>query len=118
MWNGRRPFSADGMGFTVDHDAELGGGVRIVQLTPRGSSCSIVVGTGLTETAPGSVQGLQLVVDDLDAARAELVARGVPVGEVRLLGAPGRPAFAFAFFSDPDGNGWAVQEATPRRADQ
>jgi uncharacterized glyoxalase superfamily protein PhnB len=78
-------------------------------LTPPGSACSIAIGTGLTEIQPGSVQGLQLVVADINAARAELVERGVEVGEVQNF-----PWGSFVFFSDPDGNGWAVQAIPPR----
>ena len=79
--------------------------LRFVQLTPRGSACSIALGEGVTDAVPGSVRGLQLVVDDIDAARSALVARGVEASEVQVFDW-GR----FVFFSDPDGNGWAVQE--------
>jgi predicted enzyme related to lactoylglutathione lyase len=79
-------------------------GLRFVQLTPPGSACSIALGEGITDAAPGSVKGLQLVVDDADAARAELAGRGVEVGEVEVF-----PWGSFVFFSDPDGNRWAVQ---------
>ena len=96
-------------GFVLDHDHDVGGGVRFVQLTPPGSPTSIALGTGLTRMAPGSVEGLQLVVDDAEAARAELTARGLEVGEVQDY-----PWGRFVFFSDPDGNGWAVQELPPR----
>lgn len=105
-----KAFYADGLGFTVDHDAEPAPGQRVVQLTPRGSGCSVVIGTGLTEMAPGSLDGLQLVVSDLEAAHAELRGRGVELGETRTLGREGRPGFRFTFFTDPDGNGWAIQE--------
>jgi predicted enzyme related to lactoylglutathione lyase len=96
-------------GFVLDHDHDIGGGVRFVQLTPPGSPTSIALGTGLTRMAPGSVEGLQLVVDDAEAARAELTARGLDVGEVQDY-----PWGRFVFFSDPDGNGWAVQELPAR----
>ena len=80
-----------------------------MQLTPPGSACSIAIGTGMTEAAPGSVQGLQLVVDDIEAARAELAGRGVEVSEVHDF-----PWGRFVFFQDPDGNGWSVQAIPPR----
>jgi predicted enzyme related to lactoylglutathione lyase len=100
-----KAFYADNVGFTVDHDHRVSDQIRFVQLTPPGSACSIALGAGLVETAPGSAQGLQLVVPDIEAARAELVARGVEVGDIQRM-----PWGAFVFFSDPDGNGWAVQE--------
>ena len=83
--------------------------LRFIQLTPRGSACSIAIGTGLMETEPGSVQGLQLVVDDIEAAHAELSGRGVEVSPVQDF-----PWGRFVFFKDPDGNGWAVQQIPPR----
>lgn len=92
-------------GFVLDHDHDIGGGIRFVQLTPPGSAVSIAIGTGLTSMPPGSVEGLQLVVADIDAARDELTARGLDVGEVRDY-----PWGRFLFFADPDGNGWAVQQ--------
>ncbi|MFB9907536.1 VOC family protein [Allokutzneria oryzae] len=119
-----KTFYADKLGFAVDHDTDPGGGVRIVQLTPRGSGCSIVIGAGLSTMEPGSLKGVQLVVNDVRAARAELVSRGVEVGEVQFAGPGGfRPATeeddlnnsGFLFFSDPDGNSWAVQQITSRR---
>lgn len=109
-----KAFYTDTVGFDADHDTQVDDGVRVVQLTPPGSACSIVVGTGLTTMEPGSVQGLQLVVDDIAAARAELVGRGLEVSEIQELGAPGRSVVKFAFFSDPDGNSWAVQEKVAR----
>lgn len=118
-----KEFYADRMGFAVDHDSDVGPQMRVVQLTPRGSGCSIVIGKGVGEMAPGSMQGLQLVVRDLRAARAELVERGVEIGEVQVAGPGGfRPAEdgddlnnqGFAFFADPDGNRWAVQQITAR----
>jgi catechol 2,3-dioxygenase-like lactoylglutathione lyase family enzyme len=98
-------------GFDADHDTQISDTVRVVQLTPRGSSCSIVIGTGLNTMAPGSVEGLQLVTTDMDAARDELVARGVDVSEVVDMGRPGgETTFKFANFKDPDGNAWVLQE--------
>jgi catechol 2,3-dioxygenase-like lactoylglutathione lyase family enzyme len=105
-----KEFYAERMGFTLDHDSSPAEGVRVVQLTPRGSACSIVIGTGVAPMDPGSVQGLQLVVTDMDAAYEELSGRGVELSEVQTLGKPGRAGFRFTFFNDPDGNGWAVQE--------
>ncbi len=118
-----KEFYADKLGFAVDHDSEFGPQSRIVQLTPRGSGCSIVIGTGVGSMAPGSLQGLQLVVRDVRAARAELAGRGVDIGEVQVAGPGGfRPATedddlnnqGFAFFADVDGNGWAVQQISAR----
>jgi catechol 2,3-dioxygenase-like lactoylglutathione lyase family enzyme len=92
-------------GFVLDHDHEVGGGIRFVQLTPPGSGASIAIGTGLTTMPPGSVEGLQLVVADIEAAREELTGRGLDVGEVQDF-----PWGRFLFFADPDGNRWAVQQ--------
>jgi predicted enzyme related to lactoylglutathione lyase len=92
-------------GFVLDHDHEVGGGIRFVQLTPPGSGASIAIGTGLTTMPPGSVEGLQLVVDDVEAARDELTGRGLDVGDVQDF-----PWGRFLFFADPDGNRWAVQQ--------
>jgi catechol 2,3-dioxygenase-like lactoylglutathione lyase family enzyme len=109
-------FYADQVGFVVDHDTRLGDGQRVVQLTPRGSGCSIVIGEGVVpHMAAGTLAGLQLVVPDIHAARDELAARGVEVSEVQVLGDnPGRGGpldnVGFAYFSDPDGNAWAVQQ--------
>jgi catechol 2,3-dioxygenase-like lactoylglutathione lyase family enzyme len=105
-----KAFYTQRMGFQVDHDSEPAEGVRVVQLTPPGSGCSIAIGTGLAEMEPGSVKGLQLVVDDMDAAHAELSGRGVELGDIQTLGPPDSEGFKFVFFNDPDGNGWAVQE--------
>ena len=91
-------------GFNADHDHAVGEDLRFVQLTPPGSACSIAIGKGLTQMAPGSLQNIQVVVSDIDAARAELVERGVEASEVQDL-----PGGRFVFFSDPDGNGWVVQ---------
>jgi predicted enzyme related to lactoylglutathione lyase len=97
-------------GFNLDHDHRVSDEIRFVQLTPPGSACSIAIGTGLGEPSPpGSAQGLQMVVADIEAARAELVERGVEVGEVQDF-----PWGSFVFFKDPDGNGWAVQQSPPR----
>jgi catechol 2,3-dioxygenase-like lactoylglutathione lyase family enzyme len=120
-----KAFYAEQVGFAVDHDtSNMGDGTRFAQLTPPGSGCSIVISTGMTELAPGAQEGLQLVVNDVRAARAELAARGVDVSEVRVYTKDGvRPAreddvelnnVGFCFFSDPDGNGWAVQQITSR----
>jgi catechol 2,3-dioxygenase-like lactoylglutathione lyase family enzyme len=98
-------FYTEKAGFQLDVDAEVGGGVRFVQLTPPGSPASIAIGTGLSTMAPGSVEGLQLVVTDIAAARAELAGRGVDVSDVQVF-----EWGSFVFFSDPDGNSWAVQE--------
>jgi catechol 2,3-dioxygenase-like lactoylglutathione lyase family enzyme len=84
--------------------------MRVVQLTPPGSSCSVVVGTGLPLGEPGSTKGLQLVVEDIDTARRELADRGVEITDIQQLGPEGSPGSRFAFFSDPDGNGWSLQE--------
>jgi catechol 2,3-dioxygenase-like lactoylglutathione lyase family enzyme len=109
-----KAFYDEQVGFNVDHDESVSDEVRVVQLTPPGSACSIVIGTGLADMEPGAVKGLQLVVTDIDAARAELAGRGVEISEIKVLGRPGRPGFRFAFFSDPDGNGWAVQQISAR----
>jgi catechol 2,3-dioxygenase-like lactoylglutathione lyase family enzyme len=116
-----KSFYADQLGFNVDHDTTIDEKNRLVQLTPRGSGCSIVVGQGVVpEMPPGSLKGLQLVVPDVRAARAELVERGVNVSEVQVLGENPRPVpdpldnVGFIFFSDPDGNEWAVQQISAR----
>jgi catechol 2,3-dioxygenase-like lactoylglutathione lyase family enzyme len=105
-----KAFYSEQMGFDVDHDTQIGDDVRVVQLTPPGSACSIVIGQGVAPMEPGSIKGLQLVVNDIEAARADLSGRGVEVGDVQEMGRPGRPGYKFLFFGDPDGNGWAVQE--------
>ncbi|HEX6444048.1 MAG TPA: VOC family protein [Streptosporangiales bacterium] len=105
-----KSFYVDQVGFHLDHDVRPNGGMRIVQMTPPGSACSVVIGEGLPLGGPGSVKGVQLVVDDIDAVRADLAGRGVPVSEVRQLGPEGSPGSRFCFFDDPDGNTWAVQE--------
>jgi catechol 2,3-dioxygenase-like lactoylglutathione lyase family enzyme len=103
-------FYADRVGFHVDHDITPSETMRVVQLTPPGSSCSVVVGTGLPLGEPGSTKGLQLVVEDIDTARRELADRGVEITDVQQLGPEGSPGSRFAFFNDPDGNGWSLQE--------
>ncbi len=96
-------------GFNADHDHTVSDEIRFVQLTPPGSACSIALGKGVTEAAPGSVQGMQLVVSDIEAAHRELSDRGIEVGEVQSF-----PWGRFVFFADPDGNRWAVQEIPGR----
>jgi catechol 2,3-dioxygenase-like lactoylglutathione lyase family enzyme len=103
-------FYSDQVGFHVDHDIAPSERMRVVQLTPPGSSCSVVVGTGLPLGEPGSTKGLQLVVEDIDTARHELADRGVEITDVQQLGPEGSPGSRFAFFNDPDGNGWSLQE--------
>jgi catechol 2,3-dioxygenase-like lactoylglutathione lyase family enzyme len=109
-------FYSEQMGFAVDVDTRPSDTFRVVQLTPRGSACSITIGTGLSEMPAGSLQGLQLVVTDVAAARAELVERGVAVSEVQHfengapVAGPGGDWNTFIFFSDPDGNAWTVQQ--------
>jgi catechol 2,3-dioxygenase-like lactoylglutathione lyase family enzyme len=105
-----KAFYTEKVGFNLDHDIEPGNGMRVVQMTPPGSACSVVIGDGLPLGGPGSVKGVQLVVEDIDAVRAALADRGVPVGEVQQLGPEGAPGSRFCFFEDPDGNMWAVQE--------
>jgi predicted enzyme related to lactoylglutathione lyase len=104
-----KAFYTEQAGFNADHDHEVSDEIRFVQLTPPGSACSIAIGKGLVETAPGSAQGLQLVVDDIEAARDDLAGRGVEVSDVQDF-----PWGRFVFFSDPDGNGWSVQQIPPR----
>jgi catechol 2,3-dioxygenase-like lactoylglutathione lyase family enzyme len=105
-----KTFYSDVVGFAVDHDVSPRPGMRVVQLTPPGSPCSIVIGEGMPLGEPGTTRGAQLVVDDIDAAREELVGRGLRITEVQQLGPEGAPGSRFAFFSDPDGNGWSIQE--------
>ncbi|MCU1434745.1 MAG: glyoxalase [Pseudarthrobacter sp.] len=103
-----KSFYTDQLGFALDHDVEYIPGVRVVQLTPPGSAASIVIGTGMTGMPPGSLEGLQLVVPDMATTRAELMGRGAAISEVQDMG-----GIAFAYFSDPDGNRWVIQESTP-----
>ncbi len=103
-----KAFYVEQAGFVADHDHVVSAGLRFVQLTPPGSACSIAIGTGLTESAPGSAQA-QLVVADVYSAREELRSRGLEVGDVRTF-----DWGSFVFFADPDGNRWAVQQLPPR----
>ena len=105
-----KAFYSDVVGFHVDHDIAPRRGMRIVQLTPTGSPCSVMIGHGMPQGEPGSMKGPQLVVEDIDAARAELVERGLDVTDVQQIGPEGAPGSRFAFFTDPDGNGWSIQE--------
>ncbi|MBA3432432.1 MAG: VOC family protein [Actinobacteria bacterium] len=116
-----KAFYAEQLGFNVDHDTKIGDEIRIVQLTPPGSGCSIVVGQGaVPDMQPGSLKGLQLVVSDIHAARSQLIEREVDVSEVEVMGENPNPQgdpldnVGFVFFSDPDGNGWAVQQILAR----
>lgn len=109
------------LGFSLDHDTRIGEDARVAQLTPLGSGCSIVVGKGVVaDMPPGSLKGLQLVVSDIEKAREELVARGVTVSDVQVLGENPREVadpldnVGFVFFEDPDGNAWAVQQISTR----
>ena len=104
-----KAFYSEQVGFQVDLDERFGEQLRVVQLTPPGSACSIVIGVGVVDTPPGSVKGLHLVVDDIHAARAELLERGVEVSEVEDMSAPGKPTVSYAYFKDPDNNSWALQ---------
>ena len=110
-----KSFYADGLGFVLDVDVTPADGVRVVQLTPPGSACSVGFGTGVPayQGTPGSVRGLHLVVDDIEAARAELIGRGVDVGDVEDVGGGVR----YAGFEDPDGNGWTLQVMPWRTGD-
>jgi catechol 2,3-dioxygenase-like lactoylglutathione lyase family enzyme len=116
-----KDFYADKLGFHLDHDIVVNADVRIVQLTPPGSGCSIVIGKGaVPDMPPGSLKGLQLVVPDITAAHAELVARGVEVSDVQKLGENPHSVpdpldnVGFVFFADPDGNAWGVQQISTR----
>lgn len=102
-------FYVDQVGFSLDHDHRVRDDLRFVQLTPPGSACSVTLGIGVTEMAPGSQKGLQLVVEDVEAIRRDLNGRGVETGDVQVY-----PWGWFIFFSDPDGNTWAVQQIPPR----
>ena len=119
-----KDFYADQLGFNVDHDVTVSAQMRIAQLTPPGSGCSIVAGKGLVDMPPGSLKGLQLVVSDIQAAHAELVDRGVDVTGIQVFGPDGPRPYrdgdevnnvGFCYFNDPDGNGWAVQQISARR---
>jgi predicted enzyme related to lactoylglutathione lyase len=104
-----KTYYTEKVGFHADHDHRVNEGLRFVQLTPPGSACSIVIGEGVIDAPPGSVRGMQMVVSDINAARAQLAERGVEVGEVQQF-----PWGSFVFFSDPDGNRWAVQQLPAR----
>lgn len=113
-------FYSEQLGFVVDHDTRINDEMRVVQLTPPGSACSIVIGTGIADMLAGSMKGLQLVVSDINAARAQLVERGVATSAIQhyeganLVDGRGGDWNSFIFFSDPDGNGWVVQESPVR----
>ena len=116
-------FYGEQLGFKVDHDTTVSDDIRIVQLTPPGSGCSIVVGKGMVNMPPGSLEGLQLVVPDIKEAHAELVGRGVEITGIQVYDKDGlRPSregdaldnVGFLYFSDPDGNSWAVQQISAR----
>ena len=118
-----KEFYAEKLGFAVDVDHRAGESFRVVQLTPPGSACSISIGTGISGAAPGSYQGMHLVVTDIEAARAELAERGVELSDFFHFGAEGQapglhPERAdygtYLSFSDPDGNGWLIQEVRQR----
>ena len=104
-----RDFYVEKAGFNLDHDHTVSDELRFVQLTPPGSACSIAIGKGLTQAAPGSIEGIQMVVSDIEAAHAELKDRGVEVSDIEAF-----PWGRFVFFQDPDGNTWAVQEIPGR----
>jgi catechol 2,3-dioxygenase-like lactoylglutathione lyase family enzyme len=116
-----KAFYSERLGFVVDVDSSPMEGVRVVQLTPPGSACSIMVGQGMTSAVPGSLEGLQICVGDIDAAHAQLVERGVECTPVSRYGAngleegKGEDWNSFVFFKDPDGNSWAVQESPTLR---
>jgi len=116
-----KDFYAGQLGFAVDHDTKINDEVRVIQLTPPGSGCSVVIGKGaVPDMPPGSLRGLQLVVADLKAAHAELSRRGVAVSDIQVLGENPHPVpdpldnVGFFYFTDPDGNGWAVQQISSR----
>jgi predicted enzyme related to lactoylglutathione lyase len=105
-----KAFYVEQVGFSADHDHQVSEELRFVQLTPPGSSCSIALTSGAHQMAPGSLEGLQMVVEDAEASRSQLAARGVEVGDVEVF-----PWGSFVFFKDPDGNGWALQALTHRK---
>ena len=105
-----KAFYTEQVGFRLDHDVRPNERMRVVQMTPPGSACSVVIGEGLPLGEPGSVKGVQLTVEDVDAVREMLAGRGVAIGDVQQLGPEGTPGSRYAFFRDPDGNEWAVQE--------
>jgi catechol 2,3-dioxygenase-like lactoylglutathione lyase family enzyme len=105
-----KEFYVDKVGFVLDHDVNPAPNMRVVQMTPPGSACSIVIGEGMPLGEPGTTRGPQLVVEDIDTVRSDLSGRGVPISDVQQLGPEGAPGSRFAFFTDPDGNSWSVQE--------
>lgn len=105
-----KAFYTDKLGFNADHDHRVSDEIPFVQLTPPGSACSIAIGEGITDAAPGSVRGMQMVVADANAAHAELSGRGVEVSDVQVL-----DWGTFVYFKDPDGNSWAVQQLPTRK---
>ena len=104
-----KAFYTEQIGFNADHDHQVNDELRFVQLTPPGSACSIAIGTGLTQMKPGSIEGLMMVVADVQAARDELMQRGTEVSEIDV-----QPWGSFVYFSDPDGNSWALQQLPNR----
>ena len=104
-----KAFYTEKIGFNADHDHQVNNELRFVQLTPPGSACSIAIGTGLTQMAPGSIEGLMMVVPDVQAARDELMQRGTDVSEIDV-----QPWGSFVYFSDPDGNSWVLQQLPDR----
>jgi catechol 2,3-dioxygenase-like lactoylglutathione lyase family enzyme len=116
-----KAFYVDQVGFPVDVDSQPNEHFRVVQMTPRGSGCSVTIGTGLSDMAPGTLKGLQLSVADIEAAHAELSGRGVPVSTIQhhdgtgFVDGMGGDWNSFFFFDDPDGNGWAVQQSPRMR---
>ena len=108
-----KKFYVEQVGFNLDHDITPNEEMRVIQMTPQGSDCSVVIGQGMPLGEPGTSKGPQLVVEDIDAAREELASRGVEITEVMQLGPEGAPGSRFAFFHDPDGNGWSIQEMKP-----
>lgn len=103
-----KSFYINAVGFILDHDVQPGNGMRIIQLTPPGSACSIVIGTGMGADKPGSIRNLHLVVADIDVARATLINKGLQITEISDMG-----GIKYAYFEDPDGNSWALQEIDP-----
>lgn len=104
-----KSFYVDAVGFGLDHDVQPGNGMRVVQLTPPGSACSVVIGVGISDPDASPVQGLHLVVSDISAVREGLLGRGVEISEVSDMG-----GIKYAYFADPDGNSWALQELSER----
>jgi catechol 2,3-dioxygenase-like lactoylglutathione lyase family enzyme len=104
-----KSFYVDQVGFNADHDYQVNDALRFVQLTPPGSACSVVLGTGITDMAPGSQRGLQVVVEDVESARQQLIGKGVAASEIDV-----QPWGSFVTFSDPDGNTWSLQQLPVR----